>query len=103
MAKCFARGLGWWVAPQPVAASHLIRPDWAGDFTIKRIRQTSKLIISKIKTAEQLIAQVKTIADVCGAIEVTKRTYHRLKQKYGGMQAEGAKRLTQLEKENARL
>ena len=30
-------------------------------------------------------------------------TYHRWRQLYGGMQAEEAKRLTQLEKENGRL
>ena len=81
----------------------LIRPDWAGDLTMKRIRHTAEQIIRKLKTAEQLIAQGKTVADVCRAIEVTQPTYHRWKQQYGGMQAEEAKRLTQLEKENARL
>jgi putative transposase len=75
----------------------------AGDFTMKRIRHTAEQIIRKLKTAEQLIAQGKTVADVCRAIEVTQPTYHRWKQQYGGMQAEEAKRLTQLEKENARL
>jgi hypothetical protein len=38
----------------------LIRPDWAGDFTMKRIRHTPEQIIRKLKTAEQLIAQNKT-------------------------------------------
>ena len=36
-------------------------------------------------------------------IEVTQPTYHRWQQQYGGMQAEEAKRLTQLEKKNALL
>ena len=45
----------------------------------------------------------KTVADVCRVIEVTQPTYHRWRQQYGGMQAEEARRLTQLEKENARL
>jgi len=53
--------------------------------------------------AEQLIAQGKTVVEVCRVIEVTQPTYHRWRQQYGGMQAEEAKRLTQLEKENARL
>lgn len=66
-------------------------------------RHTAEQIIRKLKTAEQLIAQGKTVADVCRAIEVTQPTYHRWKQQYGGMQAEEAKRLTQLEMENARL
>jgi putative transposase len=68
---------------------------------MKRIRHTAEQIIRKLKTAEQLIAQGKTVADVCRAIEVTQPTYHRWKQQYGGMQAGEAKRLTQLEKENA--
>ena len=70
---------------------------------MKLIRHTAEQIIRKLKTAEQLIAQGKTVADVCRALEVTQPTYHRWKQQYGGMQAEEAKRLTQLEKENARL
>ncbi len=52
---------------------------------------------------KQLIAQGKTVADACRAIEVTQPTCHRGKQQYGGMQAEEAKRLTQLEKESALL
>ncbi|WP_370561479.1 IS3 family transposase [Cyanobium sp. NS01] len=70
---------------------------------MKRTRHTAEQIIRKLKTAEQLIAQGKTVADVCRVIEVTQPTYHRWRQQYGGMQAEEARRLTQLEKENARL
>lgn len=65
----------------------LNRPDWAGDFTLKRIRHTPEQIIRKLKTAEQLIAQGKTVADVCRVIEVTQPTYHRWSQQYGVMQA----------------
>jgi len=70
---------------------------------LKRTRHTVARIIRKLKTAEQLIVQSKTVADVCWVIEVTQQTYHLSRQKYGGMQAEEAWRLTQLEKENARL
>ncbi|MFM7651904.1 MAG: transposase [Vulcanococcus sp.] len=70
---------------------------------MKRTRHTAEQIIRKLKTAEQLIVQGKTVADVCRVIEVTQPTYHRWRQQYGGMQAEEARRLTQLEKENARL
>ena len=70
---------------------------------MKRTRHTAEQIIRKLQTAEQLIAQGKTVADVCRVIEVTQPTYHRWRQQYGGMQAEEARRLTQLEKENARL
>ena len=59
----------------------LIRPDWAGDFTMQRIRHTAEQIIRKLKTAEQLIVQGKTVADVCRAIEVTQPTYHRRRRR----------------------
>ena len=81
----------------------LIRPDWAGDSTMKRTRHTAEQIIRKLKTAEQLIVQGKTVADVCRVLEVAQPTYHRWRQLYRGIKAEEAKRLTQLEKENARL
>jgi len=60
-------------------------------------------IVRKLKTADQLIAQGKTVSDVSRVLEVAQPTYHRWRQLYGGMKAEEAKRLTQLEKENARL
>ena len=78
---------------------------------MKLTRHTAEQIIRKHKpkasakqwTAEQLIAQGKTVAEVCRVIEVTQPTYHRWRQQYGGMQAEEARRLAQLEKKNARL
>ena len=70
---------------------------------MKRTRHTAELIIRKLKSAEQLIAQGKTVADVCRVIEVTQPIYHRWRGQCAGMQAEEARRLTQLEKENARL
>jgi len=47
--------------------------------------------------------QGKPVVEVCRVIEVSQPTYHRWRQQDGGMQAEKARRLTQLEKENARL
>ena len=55
----------------------LVRPDCAGDFTMKRIRHTAEQIIRKLKTGEQLIAQGKTVADVCRDTEVTQPICHR--------------------------
>jgi transposase-like protein len=69
---------------------------------MKRSRHTAEVVIGKLKTAEELMAQGKTVAEVCRVIELTRPTYHRWRQQYGGMQAEEAKRLTELEKENAR-
>ena len=79
------------------------RPDWVGDFTIKRTRHTAEQIIRKLKTAEQLIAQGKTLVEVCRVIQVAQPTYHRWRQQYSGMQVGEARRLNQLEKESALL
>jgi hypothetical protein len=49
----------------------LNRQDWAGDFTMKRTTHTAEQIIRKLKTAEQLTAQGKTVAtSEVGGIEV---------------------------------
>jgi len=70
---------------------------------MKRTRHTPEQIIRKLKTADQLIAQGQTVAEACRVLEVSQPTYHRWRQLYGCMKAEEAKRLSQLEKENARL
>ena len=70
---------------------------------MKRTRHSAEQIIRKLKTADQLIAQGQTVVDACRVLEASQATYHRWRQQYGGMQAEEARRLTQLEKENARL
>ena len=41
--------------------------------------------------------------EVCKHLEVTEQTYFRWRNQYGGMKADDAKRLKELEKENARL
>jgi putative transposase len=58
----------------------LSRPVLAGEPTMKRTRHTAEQIIRKLKTAEQLIAHGKTVADVCRLIEVTQPMYHRWRQ-----------------------
>lgn len=42
-------------------------------------------IIRKLRTADQLLNQGQTVADVCRALEVSAPTYHRWQQLYGGM------------------
>ena len=42
-------------------------------------------IIRKLRTAEQLLNEGQTVADVCRALEVSAPTYHRWQQLYGGM------------------
>ena len=43
------------------------------------------------------------MAEVCRQLEITQSTWHRWRTQYGGMKANDAKRLKELEKENVRL
>ncbi len=68
-----------------------------------RKRFTPEQIISKLREAEVLLSQGKTTAEVCRALNVSEQTYYRWRKEYGGMGTEQARRLKELEKENARL
>src|SRR5829696_3723825 len=50
-----------------------------------------------------MLGEGRSIAEVCKALEVSEPTYHRWRNQYGGMKADDAKRLRELERENARL
>ena len=60
-------------------------------------------IINKLSEAEVLIIQGSTIGEASRRIGVTEQTYYRWRREYGGMGVEQARRLKELEKENARL
>jgi len=69
----------------------------------KRKRFTSEQIILKLREAEVLLGQEKTIQEVCRALEISEQTYYRWRKEYGGMNTNQAKKLKTLEKENIRL
>jgi len=52
--------------------------------------------------AEVGLAQGKTVPEVVRKLGVTEQTYERWKREYGGLRTDQAKRLKNLEKENAR-
>ena len=60
-------------------------------------------IVGKLRQADILIAQGKTVPEVCREIGVTSQTYYRWRNKYGGMSPDMIKQLRELQKENARL
>ena len=69
----------------------------------KRKKHTPEQIIRKLQQADGMLAAGKTIGQVCQSIEVSEQTFHRWRNQYGGMKAEEAKRLKELELENNRL
>ena len=68
-----------------------------------RRRHTPEQIIRKLREAEKLLAEGATIPEAAKQLEISEQTYHRWRNQYGGMKADDAKRLKELEKENARL
>jgi transposase-like protein len=44
-----------------------------------------------------------TIAQICQKLEVSEQTFHRWQNQYGGMKADDARRLKELQEENRRL
>ena len=70
---------------------------------MKRRRHTPEQIIRKLAEGEKLLAEGKTIEEVSRHLEISEQTWHRWRNQYGGMKADDAKRLKELEKENARL
>ncbi|MBU2609209.1 MAG: transposase [Chloroflexi bacterium] len=64
---------------------------------------TAEQIISKLREAEILLSQGSTIGEASRKIGITEQTYYRWRKENGGLRVEQAKRLKDLEKENARL
>jgi putative transposase len=60
-------------------------------------------IIAKLRLADVLLGQGKKVAEVVKALGVSEVTYYRWRQEYGGMSVSQARRLKELERENARL
>src|SRR5699024_10449188 len=69
----------------------------------QRKRHTPEQIVRKLGQADRLLGEGKTVADVCRDFEVAEQTYYRWANQYAGMKADHAKRLKQLEKQNATL
>jgi transposase-like protein len=64
---------------------------------------TAEQIIKKLREAEVHLSQGETVGEASRRIGVTEQTYYRWRREYGGMRIEQARRLKELEKENARL
>jgi putative transposase len=64
---------------------------------------TPEQIINKLRQAEVMLGQGATVTETCRKIEVIDQTYYRWRKEYGGMRVDQAKRLRDLETENARL
>ena len=70
---------------------------------MKRRHHSPEQIVRKLREADRLLGEGAAVVEVCKHLQVTEATYYRWRNQYGGMKADDAKRLKELEKENARL
>ena len=72
------------------------------DMAIRK-KHTMEQIISKLREAEVELAKGAKVSAVCRKIGVTEQTYYRWRKDYGGLRTDQAKKMKELERENARL
>ena len=70
---------------------------------MKRRRHTPEQVIRKLREAERLLGEGKTIPEAAKELGISEQTYHRWRNRYGGMKGDDVKRLKELERENATL
>jgi transposase len=66
-------------------------------------RMKPEQVVTLVRQIEVAVANGKTTPQACKDSEVTEQTYYRWRKKYGGLKLDQARRLKELEKENARL
>jgi len=71
--------------------------------TVQHRKHTPDQIVRKLREADKLLAEGVDVASVAKHLEVSEQTYHRWRNRYGGMKADDAKRLKELERENTQL
>jgi putative transposase len=64
---------------------------------------TPEQIVSLLRQIEVAVAHGKTVPLACKDAGISEQSYYRWRKEYGGLGVEKAKRLKELEKENARL
>jgi len=70
---------------------------------MKGKRHSPEQIVRKLQEADAMLSVGKPLGQVCQTLEVSEQTLHRWRHQYGGMKAQEAKRLRELEDENRRL
>jgi len=70
---------------------------------MKGKKHTPEQIIGKLREADAELNGGATIPQVCQKMAISEQTYYRWREQYGGMKADAAKRLKELELENRRL
>ena len=66
-------------------------------------RPSAEQIVLMLRQIEVQTAQGKSIAVACKEADVSEQSYYRWRKEYGGLKVDQAKKMKDLERENARL
>ena len=71
---------------------------------MKRGQKTgAEQVVLKLRQIEVQTAQGKSLAIACREAEISEQSYYRWRKEYGGLQVDQARKMKDLERENARL
>ncbi len=68
-----------------------------------RKRHTAEQIIGLLRQSEVALALGRTVGEICRALGVSEASFYRRRSEYGGLKVDHARRLKDLERENAPL
>jgi putative transposase len=60
-------------------------------------------VVRKLQQADKMLGEGSDVAAVCRELQVSEQTYYRWRNQFGGLKADDARRLKELERENAAL
>ena len=69
----------------------------------RRKKHTAEQVVNLLRQIEVVVANGKTTTLACKESAITEQTYYRWRREYGGLQVDQARRLKELEQENAKL
>jgi transposase-like protein len=69
----------------------------------RRKRHTPDEVIARLRDADRLLSEGKSVGQLCQQLGVGEATYHRWRNTFGGMKQEDMRELKRLQEENRRL
>jgi len=66
-------------------------------------KHTAEQIVNLLRQVEVGVANGKTLPQACKEVEIVEQTYYRWRKEFGGLKVDQARRLKELEQENAKL
>jgi putative transposase len=69
----------------------------------RRNKHKPEQVVNLLRQIEVAVANGKTTSQACKEAEITEQTYYRWRKEYAGLQVDQARRLRELESENAKL